>query len=74
MVPSGLPKRSFRDWSRRPPIIVDQTKGAADRREEWLRLRTSGYSYAEIAAAFGVSRQRVQQVTSKIVAPARAAA
>ena len=68
MVPTGE-VRQWAAWrSPRPLIVAVPDLGGSARREEWLRLRAAGQSFADIAKAYGVTRQRVQQLTKALAA------
>jgi hypothetical protein len=63
MPPSGRLPRTYRPYKDRTPIII--VKSQHERNAHWVALRAQKRTLADIAKAYGVSRERVRQVVSR---------
>jgi hypothetical protein len=76
MQPSGRPPREesrspkYQKYKAPTPLPIIPVESRSDRDAHWIALRAEKRTLAEISKAYGVTKQRVQQVVSRLQAAA----
>lgn len=69
MQPSGRPPRESRGYKSPPPLpppSIIPVESRSDRDAHWVALRAQKRTLAEIGKAYGVTKERVRQVVSRL--------